>query len=422
WPAVSPGTGDRVSFICSDDPTPLGTPGNRVYAYDLTQGKLFFVSFATDVQGPIAMNMGPWFVTMSTGFDLTGQGTCGRQLFLVDYFTGPQDGNTKIGVRHFVTVPGDSVAGSEGRLVTTSRTLVGDITDRGVIDMRFESPDLTPCGTNDKNCTHGETLVTIPQGYARIPPIPFLGIGAICIAQSGEGEGVLDCDGGKNGGSVSVRQDHYTDDNDPRCLTDGACREDDLTCHNSVLPGPHKVTCPRCTFVPDIGPRCSSGIFFNQVCDNNDDCRIVPCPDENANFGMCNGPMIQDLKDPYGGGGAVLNLPVSVKFSLEVGRDNLFCTDDDLYDPYFGARTEEPLLRLTTGTSFGAIEEANGVPYGPELSTAAVGGPIDCTKLRAGDLTGAKLVASLPLLDMRFPDRPGITDAVFSLHLHAQPH
>src|SRR5262249_30557536 len=84
WPAVSPGTGDRVSFICSDDPTPLGTPGNRVYAYDLTQGKLFFVSFATDVQGPIAMNMGPWFVTMSTGFDLTGQGTCGRQLFLVD--------------------------------------------------------------------------------------------------------------------------------------------------------------------------------------------------------------------------------------------------------------------------------------------------------------------------------------------------
>ena len=138
----------------------------------MAEGRLYNVSTASDIVGPIGFNHGPWFVSLVTSADLNGTGTCGRRLWLVDYFAGPQDGNSKIGVRHFAVQLGDAVNGSEGQLVTKDGTLIGDVrTPGGFIDMRFESPD--PGVPNPD--TRGETIVTIPMGYANLPPIPFPG-------------------------------------------------------------------------------------------------------------------------------------------------------------------------------------------------------------------------------------------------------
>jgi hypothetical protein len=422
WPAVDPGN-SRVGFICTQDPTPLGTPGNRVYTFDLEEGRLYQVSAASDVTGPIGFNHGPWFVSLVTSADLNGTGTCGRRLWLVDYFAGPQDGNSKIGVRRFAVQPGDAVNGSEGQLVTKDGTLIGDVRTPGFIDMRFESPDP---GVPDP-VTRGETIVTIPMGYAHLPPIPFPGVGAICIQQTGAGGGTLDCDGGKPGSHVSIRQDHFTDDEDPSCIRPGACREDDPDCHGSLVSGPHLFQCPRCTNVPGLGPRCNIGNRIGLFCTGDAFCRLdypncqPGLPNEVA---MCNGPMLTEFTGTYGGGSSVLNLPVSFSLSLDPGPDTLYCTDDDPKDPYFAARTpDEPLLRLTTDTATARIIDPNGIQTGASLGTDAVGGPMDCTRLRAADLTGAELVASIPFLDINLPGRPlsPITDAVFSLRLEAKP-
>ncbi len=453
WPSIDP-SNQRVSFICTQDPSPTGSPGNRVFAFDLEEGRLFQVATATDVTGPIAMSQGLWFVVMTTSHDLNGSGGCGRQLWLVDYFAGPTDGFSPIGIRRFTTQAGDAVNGSEGQLVTRSGTLIGDVTHPGYLDMRFESIDP---GVPDPN-TRGEVIVTIPlieseEGglpvpYAKLPPIPFPGVGAICIEQRAEGFGTLDCDGdagevGPDGAHVSVRQDHFTDGEDPNCIRPGACREDDPACHGSLLPGPHLFDCPRCIFVPGTGERCNSGSRVGLVCpvdnpqtpDHDGDafCRTDydHCPatyspgDPAEKIAMCNGPMLTEFTGFYGGGGSVIHLPVSLSLSLDPGADGLYCkqqngVDDDPKDPYFAARTVNPLLRLTTATSTGRIIDPNAIESGPSLGTDMVGGPIDCTRLRAADLTGAELVGSIPLLDMNLPGT-GITDAVFSLRLEAKP-
>ena len=124
--AVEPGN-SRVAFICTQDPTPLGTPGNRAYTFDMAEERLYNVLRRQRHRGPIGFNHGPWFVSLVTSADLNGTGTCGRKLWLVDYFAGPQDGNSKIGVRHFAVQLGDAVNGSEGQLVTKDGTLIGDV-------------------------------------------------------------------------------------------------------------------------------------------------------------------------------------------------------------------------------------------------------------------------------------------------------
>ena len=141
WPAVEPGN-TRVAFICTQDPTPLGTPGNRAYTFDMAEDASTTCPPPVTSSDRIGFNHGPWFVSLVTSADLNGTGTCGRKLWLVDYFAGPQDGNSKIGVRHFAVQLGDAVNGGEGQLVTKDGTLIGDVrTPGGFIDMKFESPD-----------------------------------------------------------------------------------------------------------------------------------------------------------------------------------------------------------------------------------------------------------------------------------------
>ena len=202
-------------------------PGNRVYTFDLEEGRLYQVSAASDVTGPIGFNHGPWFVSLVTSADLNGTGTCGRRLWLVDYFAGPQDGNSKIGVRRFAVQPGDAVNGSEGQLVTKDGTLIGDVRTPRLHRhaVRVAGPRRPRPGHPRRNDRHH------PDGYAHLPPIPFPVSAPSASSRRAPVAATLDCDGGKPGSHVSIRQDHFTDDEDPSCIRPGACREDDPDCH-----------------------------------------------------------------------------------------------------------------------------------------------------------------------------------------------
>ena len=127
WPAVEPGN-TRVAFICTQDPTPLGTPGNRAYTFDMAEGRLYNVSSASDIIGPIGFNHGPWFVSLVTSADLNGAGTCGRQALagrLLRRAAGRQQQDRRPPASRVQL--GDAVNGSEGQLVTKDGTLIGDV-------------------------------------------------------------------------------------------------------------------------------------------------------------------------------------------------------------------------------------------------------------------------------------------------------
>jgi hypothetical protein len=407
WPTISPGN-NRVGFICTNQSQPL--IGSRVFSLDLTSGQLFLVSAANDVQGPIFHSVGLWFMVFTSGFDLTGEGSCGRHLFVGDFYSSPAPGgqfSSIIGDRKFAFLTGDLVGASQGTLTTRDGPTTGRMLEFGDVDMRFGAPDQFT----------GEVTVSIPNGDVQIPPIPINGVGAFCFQQTDAGTGLLDCDGGALGPDVATSRDHSTDDTDPLCLV--GCREDDLTC-NGLLPGPHRVVCPRCD--PTL-LRCASGPYVGGVCTTDSDCRVGLefCQNDETDYAMCNGPLTTEFTNEFGVGGLRLTIPMEVKLSTQVGPDDKFCTDDDAYDPYFGARTVNPIMRFTSGVATGRVVDTDAVP-GALLGTSDTGKAFDCARLRAGDLNGTRLVAALPFVDVHVPNQPVFFhDAIIQLRLEAKP-
>jgi hypothetical protein len=299
------------------------------------------------------------------------------------------------------------VGASQGELTTRDGTKVGRLLEYGAIDMTFGAPDQFT----------GEASVNVPLGFVDIPPVPLNGVGAFCIRQTAPGSGLLDCDGGAVGPDVATSQDHMTDDTDPLCLV--GCREDDPSC-NSILPGPHVVPCPHC--IPST-LRCSSGPYAGAVCSSDATCRqgLEGCDGAEPTYPMCNGPLTTELTGEYPAGGLRVSIPMDVRLSTQVGPDDKFCTDDDPYDPYFGARSLSPVLRLTTGVITSRVVDTDAIP-GSLLGKSDQGAPIDCDRLRAGDLDGARLVGALPLVDVHIPNAPQFfRDAIVELGLEAKP-
>src|SRR5262249_55484922 len=158
-------------------------------------------------------------------------------------------------------------------------------------------------------------------------------------------------------------------DTDPLCLL--GCREDDPTCSDGLLPGPHRVQCPHC----DVALlRCSNGPYVGQVCSNDSDCQIGLdfCQNNEPNYAMCNGPLTTEFTNEFVVGGLRITVPLEVKLSTQVGDDDKFCTDDDTYDPYFGARSLNPVLRFTSGVATGRVVDTDAVP-GALLGTSDTG-------------------------------------------------
>jgi len=444
WPTATP-SGDRYNFVCDGDPLQNGTTGSKAFALALSSRTLHQITGSGDVAGPVASNLGYWFMTLVTTSDLTGAGVCGFQLYVVDFNSGkwqaatnlgqlppdvaPQNPNSRIGLRNFSILPEGSATGASETAVTSIDGTVGSPVartrrpiDQGNIGINIGAPDLF----------RFEAHLDAAQNRIKLPPIPVPGFGAICMKPTGPGQGSIDCDGGKIGIDLTVSQDHHTDDSDASIVgfCSQGCRENE-TCTaltRASYSGPYESLCPICVFtqVPGGPPAtqgtCSSGPFTGLACDNDLACRpgSLVCDDRDL-VPMCKGPTVSTAALPFGAGAALITVPISVTLSQSAGPDGEFCSDN-ADDTYSTVPALPFLLSLTTGNSVGTVLDADPLPsatgaptLGQTVTITETGTPFDCARLRAGDLAGARLVATLPILNL--PNVPGKRDVIVSLRL-----
>jgi hypothetical protein len=111
FPAVDP-SNRRIAFVGTGDLLCNGTTGNRAFVLDVKRlpMTLYQITAEGDVAGPVAASLGHWFVTMATNNDLSGDGVCGHQLQVVDYFEGHWTPATTVGATPIEPTPGDPLA------------------------------------------------------------------------------------------------------------------------------------------------------------------------------------------------------------------------------------------------------------------------------------------------------------------------
>ncbi|HEV7733111.1 MAG TPA: hypothetical protein VGR62_13155 [Candidatus Binatia bacterium] len=443
YPSVDP-SGNRIAFICDGDPLLNGTTGNRVFARSRGTEMLFQLTGAGDVQGPIGQNIGQWFTTLSTTSDLTQGGSCGYQLYILDFTAGkwaaatslgqvPPDAlgqglNSVIGLRNFELAPGTGAAGSQLTITTRTGTTTANITTEGRIGMFIGAPD---------EFFH-EADVNAPLTRIKLPAVAVPGYGAVCLEATGPATGDLDCDGGLIDGDIVSSQDHLTDDIDFFC--ENGCREDDASCQPLGIDSPFMAQCPVCD---EGSSTCSAGPNEGITCTSDTTCQLgLPCTqcpvcdevtqvctggpqvgfpcssDATCRVGLscnvvpaCNGPLVTEQNGVYAAGGLRVTMPIKVGMSLSPGLDDKWCTDDDVKS---AVQDVETILRLTTGASTSTIVDADAKAA---ISVVApeTGAAFDCARLRSGDLAGSRLVGTIPLLNLR--TNFGMRDAVIRLRL-----
>ena len=88
YPTVDSVSGDHLLFLCTGDPLQTGSTGNRVFLLDRSQTptSLWQITVRGDARGPLSASMGKWFVMVSTAEDMGGDGNCGHQIYLIDYY------------------------------------------------------------------------------------------------------------------------------------------------------------------------------------------------------------------------------------------------------------------------------------------------------------------------------------------------
>jgi len=89
YPAFD-GFGRRIAFVGTGDLLCNGTSGGRAFILDPKRlpSTLQQLTASGDIAGPVGVSLGHWFLTLSTTADLSGQGVCGHQLHVLDYYTG----------------------------------------------------------------------------------------------------------------------------------------------------------------------------------------------------------------------------------------------------------------------------------------------------------------------------------------------
>jgi len=445
---VTDASGNRLGFVCTGDPLQNQTTGNRAFVLDRTSATLYQLTGAGDVQGPVALNVGQWFMTLSTTSDLTDGGSCGYQIFVVDYYRGKwqvatalgqvpgdaigQNGTTSIGFRNFELQSGTATTGSQLVITTAAGAVTTPITAAGRIGLTIGAPD---------DIWH-ETTVTAQLSRLKMPAVPVPGYGAFCFDATDSGTGALDCDGGKLDGSITTTRDHVTDDSDYACRL--GCRDDDPSC-NGALTGAHLFACPTCN-----GGSCAGGPNAGLACNTDQSCQTgmdcIQCPvcdttvqrcvggphdgqscsvDSTCQFGVlcnvepvCVGPEQIQYSGTYSAGGLRVSFPIRLSIATSPGADDAWCTPDDVYS---AVRDVDTTLRLTTESATGAVLDADPAPgqLGSTITDTQAGATFTCDRLKAGDLAGGRLVGSVPLLNVQTIS--GFKDMVLSFVFEPKP-
>jgi len=414
YPTLDPG-GNRIAMLCMGDPLANGTSGRRAFIINTQTSSLYQITSTGDVQPPLHANLGLNFLTVATESDLVGLGACGRQIYVINYnFEDnpnrswvpatqvgqlppdmlPPDLSGVIGLRNFEIRAQGEIDGSETILTTQAGSTATPVTVNGSIGLEIGAPNFS-----------GEIDVAVPRVRASFPPVP-VPFGAICFKSAGNGAGKIDCNGGLAGGDLSVSQDHSTrGDGDLSCNL--GCAED-AACQGA-LTGPHT----PCGFCNPSTLVCAGGPFSGVPCSSDVQCQHPSCVQ--APQSVCNGPVVTDLSSPMDPGGARLLLPVEFSFSTFRGLDGVFCTADDSYSPVQNVPAN---LWLTTGAVTGTIHDAENTP-GAQITTSDVGSPFSCGLLQASEMTGARLVGVLPILDV--PSVPTLHDVLITFSFEASP-
>jgi hypothetical protein len=228
YPFVDAGSvADHIGFICTGDPLQNGTIGNRVFVYERSTISLLQITGVGDVQPPIGGNLGSWFVTMSTTSPLGGATGCGYQLAFIDYLgttqcchapkwipatqigelppdalppTAPGGGFTTnlIGRQNFNFIAGDPTTGQGSQLGLT--------TVDGTSNLPIDGSGLIPLIIGGTDEFAHQASINVSGQHVTIPPIPLADGTRLCIVPSGDGGGLIDCDGNNPGGDVHIVQ------------------------------------------------------------------------------------------------------------------------------------------------------------------------------------------------------------------------
>ena len=372
FPAIGE-SGDRIAFICTGDPLHNDTAGNRAFVLevtlpDITPGMLHQVTGRGDVKGPIGMYMGRSFLTIADNTDLTGEGSCDYQLYIVDFYSDdrrnveywhasvqpgdlpddltpplpppPPDSNL-LGDHTFAVHAGTASSGSQLSLTTSNATTTVGITAGGQLRLEVGARDL-----QDGTATVGISTDSISKQITALPAVEVPGLGVLCARLTGAGMGVIDCDGGRANADLTLLEFHGNDPANPGCV--GGCFESKTS---RTCLGPH--------------------------------------------VGICRGPVQVTRSGSFIPGDMLLTLPAAIAISTYEGFDGVACSGDDTY-----TLNDVPVeLNFTTGVLTATIL-GDGANPGSSITHTATGAPFDCSRLIGDDLGGAALVATFPVLDV----------------------
>ncbi len=413
------GGGRFIAFVSTGDPLGTGPAGQHLYIHDLLEDQLYQItrgaSGASDF--PVATANTIFFFQSSE--DPMHKGATGQHVYALNVFEALP--GRSLGSQSLNLQPGDGPRGSTVRLVTRDFTHTAPI-GNGKIGFNVTGRNYD-----------GESGVIVPGNSVELPPVIVPSFGAVCFEATGNGQGAIDCDGGRTGLNVTTMQDHNLDVlQDPFCQT--GCREDDPSCQGP-LPAPHTDACPTCELgtcnggsnaglqcatdngCPGgecLGRVCSGSYTIGQACDEAADCDPLDICNGDI-LAVCNGPVATQFDGPFGAGHMNVSVPLKAKLSTNPGLDQTFCTGDDAYSISDIGTT----LRLTTGVTTAGIIDADNSIGGAFLGASEQGAPFDCDKLAVKDTAGARLVGATTFLDV--PTVPSLHDVILTWRFQADP-
>ena len=308
-----------------------------------------------------------------------------------------------------------------------------------------------------------ERSLTIPESSVILNPAVVAGIGTACIVAGGDGQGAIDCDGGRANLDAVLSIDHNTSLNgclgganaggactttadcpgDPgvtfpcpsglclggkrffqSCTTMADCPDFDAPC-NTQNSGPGSgladdASCTNTFVQPDASTsyaceegtsQCAGGTNEGAVCTVDAECpgsTCGACNAEQPHLAVCNSPTNNVSTGTFAAGDIQVTLPLAIAVldsPAQFGPDTLPCTADDT--PSSPAAPVSVVL--STGTNTAKVFDTgnqSGLTTGPgetcgalPCQTQTVGNGLSCVDLDAENVSGMAFGGGFPALD-----------------------
>jgi hypothetical protein len=197
WPAADP-NGSRLLFVADGDLLQNGTTGNRLFALDYKTPVwgIYQITGRGNIDGPIGASLGLWFASFTSDVDVSGDGICGRQLYIVDY--DPD---------HYI------VAGKQRSVATQIGQLLGE---------PFPGNANDSCGDGD-GCTSDVCQGGNTCTHSQLPENSQCAPGDVCT-------GVPTCQAGQCVATLGLDCDDHSACTDDLCDPDTGCQHTDKDC------------------------------------------------------------------------------------------------------------------------------------------------------------------------------------------------